>query len=217
MAFSLDLTKLIEVRKVGDRSIYYQIFSNPLVWDFDKRCYKLLHFLIWFIISNKWSGMMIGQFFPWKYAGFFFWWSILGGVRTAEEGEFILVDIYFSQVIPSTYCYYTIYTYLARQVTRAPAENVSSVSLSVFNDFSTIKWSWLLCSPQYELPLTMYYTINDNSNSLLTKTTPLSQSVQPTYCHLRIKLWIKCVRKVPDIKAIYAFMVRCVLFSNSHF
>ena len=61
------------------------------------------------------------------------------------------------------------------------------------------------------------YTINDNSNSLLTKTTPLSQSVQPTYCHLRIKLWIKCVRKVPDIKAIYAFMVRCVLFSNSQF
>ena len=50
-------------------------------------------------------------------------------MRTAEEGEFILVDIYFSQVIPSTYCYYTIYTYLARQVTRAPAENVSSVSL----------------------------------------------------------------------------------------
>ena len=43
-----------------------------------------------------------------------------------------MVDIYFSQVIPSTYCYYTIYTYLARQVTRAPAENVSSVSLSLF-------------------------------------------------------------------------------------
>ena len=43
-----------------------------------------------------------------------------------------MVDIYFSQVIPSTYCYYTIYTYLARQVTRAPAENVSSVSRRLF-------------------------------------------------------------------------------------
>ena len=108
-------------------------------------------------------------------------------MRTAEEGEFILVDIYFSQVIPSTYCYYTIYTYLARQVTRAPAENVSSVSRRLF-----LMTFLLLNGHDFCVPPSMNflspYTINDNSNSLLTKTTPLSQSVQPTYCHLRIKL-----------------------------
>ena len=113
-----------------------------------------------------------------------------------------------------TYCY-VLYLPIWLGRWQEPLLKMSPLSLSLFLMTFLLLNGHDFCVPP--VWTSSHYTINDNSNSLLTKTTPLSQSVQPTYCHLRIKLWIKCVRKVPDIKAIYAFMVRCVLFSNSHF